>query len=133
MGVDTKALLRGKIDVVQIANDLVELYGTNRPDIAIQFTYSSEMYMITFYQKNMPNFGIDFDARATWRTINGRSMCVFYDCKGDYANVTDEDCTYLTLGCWGESVEIMEILLRKYGGWIMRNDSTDDWEKFDAL
>lgn len=132
MGVDTKALLRGNIDTLQIARDLIELYGANRNEISVRFTFTDDYYQIIFYHRNMPNFGRDFDAARNWRGENARQMNVHYACKSDYEDVTTDDCTYLSLGCWGESVEIMETLLRKYGGWIMRNDSSDDWEAFSA-
>jgi hypothetical protein len=137
MGVDTKALLKGKIELIQLANDLVELYGTERQDISIHFTFDANFYKINFYHKNRPLFGRDSDAWAAmtamkkWNQDNFRSMSVFYNLSDDLVEgVTTEECTYLSLGAWGESVEIMETLLKKYGGYIVRNDSTDDWEEF---
>lgn len=130
MGVDTKALLKGKIELIQLANDLVELYGTDRRDIAIQFTFEDNFYKINFYHKNRPLFGRDIDAMKKWNQDNFRSMSVFYNISDDYEDVTTEECTYLSLGMFGDSVEIMESLLKKYGGYIVRNDSTDEWEEF---
>lgn len=130
MGVSTKALLKGKIELIQLANDLVELYGTDRRDIAIQFTFEDNFYKINFYHKNRPIFGRDIDAMKKWNQDNFRSMCVFYNLSDDYEDVTTEECTYLSLGMFGDSVEIMESLLKKYGGYITRNDSTDEWEEF---
>ena len=129
MGVSTKALLKGKIELIQLANDLVELYGTDRRDIAIQFTFEDNFYKINFYHKNRPIFGRDIDAMKKWNQDNFRSMCVFYNLSDDYEDVTTEECTYLSLGMFGDSVEIMESLLKKYGGYITRNDSTDEWEE----
>jgi hypothetical protein len=131
MGVDTKALLKGKIELIQLANDLVELYGTERRDIAIQFTFEDNFYKINFHHKNRPLFGRYIDAMKKWNQDNFRSMSVFYNLSDDLVEgVTTEECTYLSLGAWGESVEIMETLLKKYGGYIVRNDSTNDWEEF---
>lgn len=136
MGVDTKALLKGKIDLVQLANDLVELYGTDRYEVTIRFTFMDDYYRIRFYQRGRPVRTLgriiqqESEDLKLWFSENKRDMSVHYGCKGDYAKITTDDCTYISLGCWGESVEIMECLLRKYGGWIMRNDSTDDWEEF---
>lgn len=129
MGVSTKALLKGKIELIQLANDLVELYGTDRRDIAIQFTFEDNFYKINFYHKNRPIFGRDIDAMKKWNQDNFRSMSVFYNLSDDYEDVTTEECTYLSLGMFGDSVEIMESLLKKYGGYITRNDSTDEWEE----
>ena len=128
MGVDTKALLRGRVEVMQIANDLIELYGTEGDRISINFTFDAGFFKINFYHKDRPKFGANFEEARAWNDKNIRSMCVFYDCKNDFAC----GATELSLGCWGESVEIMESLLRKHGGWIMRNDCTDEWEVFDA-
>lgn len=131
MGVDTKALLNGKIDVMTLAHDIVELYGAKHDEMVIRFKFDRDFYQIKFYQKNQPVFNrLDIDAVKTWRNHNHRMLNVFYDNKCDYAELTDADCTYLSLGCWGDSVEIMECLLKKHGGWIMRNDSTDEWELF---
>jgi hypothetical protein len=132
MGVDTKALLKGKIELNQLANDLVELYGTDRSDIAIHFTFEANFYKINFYHKNRPIFGRDIDAMKKWNQYNFRSMCVFYNLSEDYKDVTTEECTYISLGMFGDSVEIMESLLKKYGGYIIRCDSTDEWEEFTA-
>ena len=130
MGVDTKALLKGKIELVQLANDLAELYGTERRSISIHFTFDANFYKINFYHKDRPVFGYDIAAMKKWNQENFRSMCVFYNLSDDYKDVTAEECTYLSLSTWGESVEIMEALLKKYGGYIIRNDCTDDWEEF---
>jgi len=131
MGIDTKALLKVVIDPVQIANDLIELYGTDRTDINIRFTMFDDYYGIGFYHRNRPShMAYTRDEVKLWCSNNQRDMSVHYGCKSDYEDITTDDCTYLSLGCWGESVEIMECLLRKYGGWIIRNDSTDDWEEF---
>jgi hypothetical protein len=132
MGIDTKALLRGRVEVMQIANDLIELYGTEGDKVSINFTFDAGFFKISFYHKDRPKFGTNFEEARAWNGKNIRSMCVFYNCKSDYASVTTDECTMLSLGCWGESVEIMESLLCKYGGWIMRNDCTDEWEVFEA-
>ena len=132
MGVDTKALLNANVDVIQLANDIVELYGADRDFVSVRLTFLKDYFQIVFYHKNMPKRkdGKTFNDLETWRGNNHRQMNVHYGCKGDYADVTTDDCTLLSLGCWGESVEIMETLLRKYGGWIIRNDSIGDWEIF---
>lgn len=131
MGADTKALLKVVIDPVQIANDLIELYGTDRDDVNIRFTCFDDYYKIEFYHRNRPSYlAYSRDEVKSWLGNNTRQMSVHYGCTSDYRDITTDDCTYLSLGCWGESVEIMECLLRKYGGWIIRNDSTDDWEEF---
>ena len=132
MGVDTKALLNANVDVIQLANDIVELYGADRDFVSVRLTFLKDYFQIVFYHKNMPKHkdGFAITDRQDWREKNTRQMNVHYGCKGDYADITTDDCTLLSLGCWGESVEIMETLLKKYGGWIIRNDSTDDWEVF---
>jgi hypothetical protein len=132
MGIVTKALLRERVELLQIAKDLVDLYGTEHRYMSIDFTFDEDFFKINFYHKDRPQFGTHFDEARTWQKSNARSMSVFYNCKGDYDRLTTEDSTYLSLGCWGDSVEIMEALLKKYGGWIVRNDSTDDWEAFEA-
>ena len=133
MGVDTKALLKGKIELFQLANDVVELYGADRNDISIQFTFHVNFYKINFYHKDRPVFGRDIAAMKEWNQNNFRSMSVFYNLSDDYKDVTTEECTYLSLGTWGESVEIMETLLKKYGGYIIRNDCVDEWEEFTTI
>lgn len=132
MSVETKALLKGNIPVVDIAKDLVELYGTDRHSVAVRFTFDNDFFKIEFCHRNKPNFGIDFEEAKAWKNANSRTMNVFYGCNDDYADVTSEECTYLSIGCWGESVEIMESLIKKYGGWIMPNDATDSWKEFTS-
>ncbi len=132
MSVDTKALLNGQIDLITLANDLVTEYGTDRHDVEIKFTFMDDYFKINFTHKHPANWStMTYFERSSWMDKNNpRSMGYHLGCKSDYKHVTTNTMTDLTLGCWGESVEIMESLLKKYGGYIMRSDSTDEWEAF---
>jgi hypothetical protein len=55
-----------------------------------------------------------------------RGLAVFSNgnCKCDYKDLTTDDVTLVSLGCWGSSVEIVKLLLDEFGGgWIDENDS----------
>lgn len=131
MGVNTKALLIGKLDVVNLAKDLITEYGTDRHSVQVHFTHSDDYLQIVFDQKKPNTYReMSYTARQEWHRNNKRLMSVFYDCKSDYSEVTTDDVTYISLGTSGDAVEIMEALLKKYGGYIIRCDATDDWEKF---
>jgi hypothetical protein len=132
MGVDTKAILPGRIDVMDLARDLIEVYGTDRNSVKVTLTHSEGYFNLHFDHRHPAEWqSMTYTERRDWYKVNHRMMGVFYDNQCDYEDVTDQDCTFLSLGCRGNSVEIMESLIRKYGaGWIMRNDSTDEWEEF---
>jgi hypothetical protein len=131
MGINTKALLNGKIDVMQLAADLISEYGTDRTSVKIGLTFLDDFFHI-FFDHVRPSVyrEMPYTEKMEWSRNNSRMMSVFYRCECDYADVTTEPMTYLSLGASGDAVAIMESLLKKYGGYIMRNDCSDDWEKY---
>ena len=131
MGVNTKALLNGKIDVMRLAKDLITEYGTDRNSVEVTFTHDDDFFQILFDHKQPEDFkSMGYTDRVEWMRNNHRMMSVFYGCQCDYEDVTTDTMTLVSLGASGDAVEIMESLLKKYGGYIVRCDATDDWEKF---
>lgn len=131
MGISTKAILNGKIDIMTIAKDLITEYGTDRNSVKVTFTHEDDFFQIIFDHKKPTLFcEMSYADRIAWTKNNHRVMCVFYACKSDYEDVTTDDMTYVSLGASGDAVEIMEALLKKYGGYIIRSDDINDWEKF---
>ena len=53
------------------------------------------------------------------------SVFVNGNCCEDYAHVTTEEATLVSVSCWGYCEEIMTILLDVYGGYYDFNDSDD--------
>ena len=133
MSVVTKALLRGRIDIMQIANDVASLYGADRSEMCIKFTSFPDYHYVDFYHKYPDNWReINHIQKAAWRTNNRRRMSVFHDLE-DYNDITEGDhYTQVSLGCYDDSVKIVEALLGKYGGFIMRDDCSCDWEIFES-
>lgn len=133
MSVDTKALLKGDIDIMTVAKDIIECYQTDRFTVSVHFTTQDDFYQINFKQKYPTDWREMSSAeKREWYANNNRTMCVFYGCESDYRKDVSYEglMTYLSLGCWGDSVEIVEALLKRHGGYIMRNDMTDDWTEF---
>lgn len=139
MGVVTKALIKGYVNSIQLVHDIAENYRKDDDlgEFKLTFTHDKNFIWINFYQKFPENWKeMTFIEKSDWRKSNQkRSMAVFMNgsASSDYEKITTEPFTYLSLGYWGDSVEIMESLLKKYGGWIMRDDSIYDWEIFENI
>jgi len=101
MGVSTKAIIRKGTTLKEISDVLSEKYK----EVQIISTHSVEYFIITF---------LDGDKR--------RGLNVFT------YNTEDEDIdgVRLSLGMWGDSVEIMKYILNVFGGYIDENDCDDE-------
>ena len=81
------------------------------------------------------------DVKINVRNVEGECGWILFNYKGEarnlffghYSDSYDEDgkyvevpmYTYLSLGCWGSSVEIMTIIAEYFGGWLDENDCDD--------
>lgn len=111
MGVDTKVLL------------------TNPPSILDLLAYAEETYSrakLRFCKIGDGGFyRLEFRDGKDQRTL---SVFPPDECASDYADAHTGPAIYISMGCWGNSEAIARRLAIKYGGMVMPNDCTDDWQ-----
>lgn len=154
MGVDTKVLLRGNLNIFEIATFL-ESQKIVRPDMEFLRRRPSRVVWLNISLTFLPpdeflklNFGWMSDeainnsivqngfVRREKDDVEHRNLSVFWKLNNSesYNEVTKgEDFTLIHMGMWGSSVQIAELLGRKFGGFIMRNDCSDDWEPIEKV
>lgn len=104
MGVDTKAVIRKNVTVDKLVSHIQKKFGK----VEIHSTFNEDYFVLIFS-----------DNKDT------RQMNVFLN---DYAkNDYGIDGILLSLGCWGNSVAIMEYICEEFGGYVMDNDSVGDF------
>lgn len=99
MGVDTKAILRKDVSLEQIKETLETKY-TNVKIISTTINYY--FYIVFDDGESHRNLDVMFDDIA------------FHDYK--------INGVLLSLGCWGNSKEVVMLLLNKFGGYLDEND-----------
>lgn len=99
MSVDTKAILSKSTTISDIAEALENKYK----NVKIESTSMDYFFIIAFADGN-----------------DQRSMYVSFSNSCEH----DEGIpgVWMSLGCWGNSVEIMTYLCETFGGWIDEND-----------
>lgn len=102
MGVDSRAIIRKGTTIEQVKNAIEVKYG------------SCEI------RANNPDFmGVNFQDGADKRTM----IVSFTDsCERDYGI----GGVWLSLGSWGNSVEILRYLCETFGGYLDENDCDDE-------
>ena len=140
MGVDTRGRIIGRVTVEQIIDTIKELYNVEVVNDTKKIIYDN-LKDIDFPFRN---YG---DAYFWWTesgfiefTVNGeqRQLFYYYDNINTYENIdyykenfperedlrtmVKSETTSISLGNWGLSVEIIEAIVKKFGGWIDEND-----------
>ena len=98
MGVDTKAIIRKGTTIEQIHSAISAKYK----DVTVRATRADFMYIYFMDGKD------------------DRSLSVLFDNSCEREN--NIAGVWLSLGCWGNSVEIMRYLCESFGGYIKPND-----------
>lgn len=119
MGVDTKSILISNPNAAEIAQAITEAYGFE-PSIRIGLDY-----------EEIPNYFI-LSFPDTQDADKSRQLHVFLK-SPDYADVFDGPATHCSLGAWGGSVEIMDMLARKFGGFVCDSDFDGEWRPVDCV
>ena len=102
MGVDTKAIIRKDVSLKELIGVLSKKYGK----VEVHTTHSDDFYQLIFK---------DGEDR--------RQMAVFFDAAERTYKI---DGVLLSLGHWGNSIEIMKYLLDLFGGYLDENDCDDE-------
>lgn len=102
MGVDTKAIIRKGVTITQLVETLSAKYN----DVKVHSTHRNDFMQVTFLDGK--------DKRIL--------SAFFLDmAKSDYKI----DGVLLSLGYWGNSVEICTFLCESFGGYLDKNDCDD--------
>lgn len=102
MGVDSKAVIRKGTTIKQ----LTEFLETEYENVKVRSTNQDYYFNISFKDEK-----------------DGRNLSVFYGDlgKSDYGL----EGVLLSLGLWGNSIEIMKNICNKFGGYLDENDCDD--------
>ncbi len=142
MGVDTHGKIKGYIKYEEIFNFIRQKYDKNavcniRKSINSPLEGCNWRYKINEHSEDNEN----------WYTISGRinfnyhgeerSLFYVYDNLNNYENINFyseyglkdmvlAETTYISLSCWGSSVEIVKEIVSHFGGgWVDENDCDD--------
>ena len=109
MGVDTKVLLTDPPEILEILRYAEDQYK----GAVLTCTKASEIFWLKFTD------GEDI-----------RQLAIFPKgvCASDYADVCNTPAILISMGCWGNSEAVARRMAIKWGGMIMPNDCTDDWQ-----
>ena len=141
MSVDTKAYLKGAIHDRKVMQVLHNKLGA----VSVCSRVESKVQNIDDIG-NWPHhhFGsvTDYVTRSGFIDFtmpNGDIRMVFYYYTNCWASSDDQsyiedglekmvssDRTYLSLGYWGDSVDIMKAIVEEFGGWLDENDCDDE-------
>lgn len=119
MGVDTKSILFGNPNAAEIAQTVTEAFGFE-PEIRLGFGNDEQP---TYFILSFPD---------TEDQSKPRQLHVFTE-TSDNKDVFDGPSTHCMLGMWGGSIEIMEALARKFGGFVCDSDSAGEWRPVDRV
>jgi len=139
MGVDTKGLLKGKIEHEEVLNfirqkfdenakSFVELkdYGTDSKRDWIKERYDSTGKWLTWAGFISFNDGTE-DRNIFYCYMNNNSYenLEYYKDYG-LEDMVKSQTRYLSMSCFGNSKEIMKAIVSQFGGWIDEDDCDDE-------
>ena len=109
MGVETRVLLTNPPDIIEILKHVTKHYRLAKL-VAIR---NSDTYRVAFRDGD-----------------DERVLSVFPPgcCAGDYADVHTGPAVLISMGCWGGSEAIARRLVAEFGGMMVLNDCTDEWQ-----
>lgn len=143
MGIDTIAKIKGRVTSKQIVDTIEELFDVDTENEVVIHKHE-KLDDLDFPFRNYGEEDYWFgDFGFICFTYNGENRMLFYSYdninvydgleyyKKQYPDRTDihkmikSETTHLSLGKWGSSVEILEAIVKKFGGWIDENDCDD--------
>lgn len=128
MSITSKAILDGNIDPMTLSLFLKSNYQADC--IRVELTHSPNYFIIGFRQRCTL---AERKLRPVMRQKLERSLSVFIHgmCMEDYADVTTNPATLVTIGSAGHAKEILIRLCNAYGGWF-ECGYEDGWTRIDA-
>ena len=136
MGVNYKGLINGNIDPVNLAKLIKSTYGGDNFSIHFTSDLTPGFYYIHFTENYTP----EQMAQRPWernKTAVRRQLAVFIDgeCASDYADLTTDPMTLVSLGHHSECREIIDALVNSQGGYIQDELGpkciTEEWVRLD--
>lgn len=139
MGVNTQGYLKGYIKPEYLLNYIKQKYDANAT-MTIRTHDYGEKSKLDFIKETYDEFDKWLIEEGRINFIDGidqRSLFYMHDNINSYENLeyhakngledmVKQEKTSLSLGCWGNSVEIMRDLVSQFGGWIDENDCDDE-------
>jgi len=142
MGVDTNGKIKGFVRHEEILNFIRQKYDKNVSCNIERNSHKSLSDITWDYKLNEHS-----DSNTEWYCISGfiyfnykgeaRSLFYMYDNiyhlesneyyeEHDLSELINAETTYLSLGCWGASVDIIKEIIENFGGgWLDENDCDD--------
>lgn len=140
MSVDTKLYLNGHVKPETLLKIIQRKFDPEAQMIGFEtrdYTSDEEAtYVKRYYRADKKMIIVDGRIEFNYKGEQ-RSAFYFYDSINCYENLdyytkkglkkmVKMEKTYLSLGCWGNSVEIMKQILDEFeGGWLDENDCDD--------
>lgn len=111
MGVDTKGITRNKVDYNEVFNFIKQKYD------------SKSNCNISFNRAFKINMGrIEFEYNGEERSIFISEM----ESTEEYPEIEIEvGSLWMSLGMWGSSIEIMNTIMKHFGGYVDESDCDD--------
>lgn len=112
MSVDTKGIIKGKVNPKEIYNIICDLYDEEAIyNIDNENSRNEECGFICFKDgKDQRQIYVSTDTNEKWKE------------KYLLDSGIDKDYVYLSLGMWNNSVEIISNIVKNFGGYIDEND-----------
>jgi len=139
MGVETKGLLKGKVDHEEVLNFIQQKYDINAKSHVELTNYGldsecdwiKEKYDNTGKRLIWSGFIWFYDGEKRRSLFYCYANCNAY-CNLEYyaeiglADMVKSETTYLSIDCYGLSKEIMKEIVTHFGGWIDENSYDDE-------
>lgn len=130
MGADYKGLMRGYHNPISIAKMVNDLYGGQ--DFSVRVCGWDGFYYVCFKERATEEQKV----MKPWdraKVLRDRQLAVFTDgdCAGDYADLTSDPMTIISLGRNGECEEIITALVGATGGWVMDDYGDQEWHPIE--
>jgi hypothetical protein len=129
MGADYKGLMRGNHGPIDLAKMIADLYGSDR--FSVDICDFEGFYRINFKERPT-TMQMTMRPWERAKLLRDRSLAVFTDgdCACDYADLTTEPMTIISLGRHGDCEEIITALVGATGGWIMDEAGDQEWHEY---
>jgi len=115
MGVNTQGIIHSQYKL----NDIVEVLSKKfKVNITVEKTHTEDYKIASFTYKD-----------------EKRRLSIFenYNDKQHVGFAGVGKVTLLDLNLWGSSIELIEGIVKEFGGYVVNNDCSDDWRHIEAI
>lgn len=144
MGRDTYAKILGKVTPEEIVRVIKEKFGVDDVVNEVKHYVYEKLDDLDFTFRNYGDsdswwcdhgfiiFELNGDKRMLFYSYDNINICENlnyykenYPDRPDLEEMVKSEKTHIGLGCWGNSVEIIETIVSAFGGWVDDNDCDD--------